>query len=140
MQNYPSAGTSLEKTKVMNLDSNIAALLCYFPCTALIASILFLVTEPKSNRFLRFHALQSLFFGGSTAVVVIALLIVATIIQVVLGMASGTLATLVGLVFFLVWAVLLLGVLGVAVMAMIKAYGGQQWKIPGVGALAEKYS
>src|SRR5215471_17814780 len=58
---YPPPGG---KTQTLGLDNNVAALLCYLPaclcCADLIFSILWLATEPKENRFLRFHALQGL--------------------------------------------------------------------------------
>src|SRR5207253_9303060 len=50
------------KTKVGDLDYKTAALLCYVPvCLVnLIASIVFLNSEPRESRFVRFHAMQSL--------------------------------------------------------------------------------
>lgn len=46
------------KTKVLNMDQNVGALLCYLPicCINLIFAIIWLATEPRENKFLRFHA------------------------------------------------------------------------------------
>ena len=54
----------------MTLDSNVGAMLCYILnfacCLGLVLSIVFLVTE-KENRFVKFHAVQSLFPDGVDA-------------------------------------------------------------------------
>jgi hypothetical protein len=53
------------QTKVLNLNYNTAALLCYIPTCCclinLIPCIIWLASEPRENKFLRFHALQGLF-------------------------------------------------------------------------------
>jgi uncharacterized membrane protein len=140
MQNFSSGLPSDTRTQVGGLANNLAALLCYLPCTALLASIVWLVTEPKSNSFLRFHAIQSLLFGAVVTIVVIALSITMTIIQLVLATASGTLAAIVGLISTLFFLAFGLAVLVGLIMAMMKSYQGQLWKFPFVGELAEKYS
>lgn len=52
------------RTRILGLEMNNAALVCYVPICAInvIASLAFLLTEPEDHRFLRFHALQSLLF------------------------------------------------------------------------------
>ncbi len=73
----PSSSSSgnnelLVKTKLFDIDNNIAAALAYVPLVGanIIFSIVWLVTEPKSNRYLRHHAIQSLVlnvgFGWNT--------------------------------------------------------------------------
>lgn len=124
----PPSGAPGGKTS-LGLDSNLGAMLCYIAnivcCLGVILSIVFLVTE-KENRFVKFHALQSLFLSG----VCIVLLIVVEILGVILGMVHlGILAT--GLWFILVLIFLVLWLL-----AGIKAYSGQWYKLPGIGDLA----
>jgi uncharacterized membrane protein len=140
MQNFSSGLPSETKTQVGGLANNVAGLLTYFPCIALLASILWLVTEPKSNTFLRFHALQSLIFGAALTVLFVVLAIGSTIIQAILLAVSGTLATIVGLIFTLVFVGLGLATFGGYVLCMMKAYQGQMYKLPVVGELAAKYS
>jgi uncharacterized membrane protein len=140
MQNFSSGLPSETKTQVGGLANNVAALLAYLPCIALLASILWLVTEPKSNRFLRFHALQSLFFGVALTVVFIILWIVIVIIQFVVASISTGLAAIAGLLFTLLLFGVGIAALGGYILCMMKAYQGQLWKLPVVGALAEKYS
>jgi uncharacterized membrane protein len=125
---------------VGGLANNLAALLCYVPCTALIASVIWLVTEPKSNFFLRFHALQSLLFGASTAAIFVALMITFSIVGFILGQVSGALALVVWLLSTVLYLGLILGMLVGLVLCMMKAYQGQLWKLPVVGELAEKYA
>lgn len=124
----PPSGAPGGKTS-LGLDSNLGAMLCYIAnilcCLGVILSIVFLITE-KENRFVKFHALQSLFLGG----VCVVLLIVVEILGVILGMVHlGILAT--GLWFILVLIFLVLWLL-----AGIKAYSGQWYKLPGIGDLA----
>lgn len=61
-----SGGELLVKTKLFGMDSNLAASLSYLPIVGanIIFSIIWLVTEPKSNKFLRKNAIQSLVLTG----------------------------------------------------------------------------
>ncbi len=124
----PPSGAPGGKTS-LGLDSNVGATLCYIGniicCVGVVLSIVFLVTE-KENRFVKFHALQSLFLCG----VCVVLLIVVEILGVILGMVHlGILAT--GLWFILVLIFLVLWLL-----AGMKAYSGQWYKLPVIGDLA----
>ncbi len=74
----------------LGLQSNVAGLLAYAPCCiGLIMSIIFIVVE-KSNRFVKFHAWQGLFFHLIVAVIGI----VNSILGTVLGQISGVLSLL----------------------------------------------
>src|SRR5579883_1419318 len=55
-----------ETTQFLAIDMNNAGLICYVPACGInvLAPIAFLVTEPKSNHFLRFHAIQSLLLSS----------------------------------------------------------------------------
>jgi uncharacterized membrane protein len=109
-------------------SDNIIGLLCYSP-VAIIADIFVLVAEPyKNSKFLRFHAFQSLFMFAACIVVSIGL----TVIGIVLGMIAGPLA----LIMFPIQMLFSLGVLIVAVMMMIKAYGMQMTELPVIGKMA----
>ncbi|HUN89419.1 MAG TPA: zinc-ribbon domain-containing protein [Terriglobales bacterium] len=98
------------------LNQNMAGALAY---VTIIPAIVFLVVAPyNTNRFIRFHAFQSLFIG-----------ITWLVIDAVLGFTVflWMLIHLVNLLLFVV-----------AVIAAVKAYGGQQWKVPIIGDIAEK--
>jgi uncharacterized membrane protein len=134
---YPPPGSPTGKTKVLNLDYNVAALLSYLPicCVNLITSIIWLASEPKENRFLRFHALQSLMLTGVAIVVwcVFAFLGVGMAFSPSRAVGSAG-SGLLSLIQLLVWLILLV----IHVIAMVKAYQGQFWKLPLIGDIAEK--
>jgi uncharacterized membrane protein len=112
------------------LSANTAGALAYL--AGIITGIIFLVIDPyKSDRFVRFHAFQSLFFN----VAWIGLWIAWTIIGLVLGAVTK------GLFFILQVPIdLLLMVGGFALWAflMYSAYQGKMTKLPVIGALAAK--
>lgn len=98
------------------LDPNIGGLLCYL--VHFITGIVFIIVE-KENRFIRFHAFQSLFVFGS-----------AFILYFILGMIP-----------FIGWLLIVplsLLALFLWVFLMIKAYQGQYYKLPFFGDLADK--
>ena len=126
------------------MNYNTAALLCYIPtCCCLInlvPCILWLATEPRENRFLRFHALQGLFLAG----VWILLWIIFTILAVAMGVSmsftpgGNMLSAGGGLLLFLIRLVVGLVLLIIHIVAMLKANQGQMWKLPIIGDIAEK--
>ncbi len=117
------------------LDPNVAGLISYAPCAiGLVGSIVFFVVE-KNNRFVRFHALQSLLMHGVFFVLGIGL----NILFVILG-NLGTLGAILALLGSLLSLGLGLVILGIQIFMMIKAYGNQTTKLPVIGDLAEKNS
>ncbi len=127
----PSGGTS--GPGPLGLDPKMAAMLCYLPVCAvnLIMSIICLVTG-GDNRFVKFHAKQSLFL----TVGFIVLTIVIQILQVVLSLL-GDIGKILVLVVSLLFFAVLLGFIGINVFLMIKAYGGNKTKLPVIGGFAE---
>jgi uncharacterized membrane protein len=124
----PPSGAPGGKTS-LGLDSNVGAMLCYIGnvlcCAGVILSIVFLVTE-KENRFVKFHALQSLFLGLAAIVLLIIVQILGAILDIVhLGFLTIGLWFIVVLIFLILW-----------LLAGIKAYGGQWYKLPFIGDLA----
>ena len=97
-----------------------------------ITGIIFLVIEPyKNDKFVRFHAFQSIFFNVALIVFWIAYTIVASI----LGFVSlGFLAVVMGLVGLLIS----LAILAYWIFLMYKAYNNELYKIPFIGDLAAK--
>jgi uncharacterized membrane protein len=104
------------------LDANIAAALAYIP----IVAIVFLVIE-KGSRLVKFHAVQSLGLFVGWIVMWIALSILAMI--PVLGWGTLLLWPLIAIGFFVVW-----------IIAVIKAFKGEWWKLPVIGDMAEQQS
>jgi uncharacterized membrane protein len=140
----PPPGPPSGKTKVLNLDQNVAGLLCYIPTCCclinLIPCILWLATEPKENRLLRFHSLQGLFLAGIWIIVWILFTILSIAFGVSMSMMPGTgLAEAGGgLILLLIRACVGIGLLIVHIIAMVKANQNQMWKIPFIGDIAEK--
>jgi uncharacterized membrane protein len=109
---------SSQEASSTGLDPNLAGLLCYL--LGLITGIVFLIIE-KENRFVRFHAYQSLAVFGALFV----LSLIAGFIPVIGKLISILLAP-VGLI---VW-----------ILLMVKAYQGERYKIPLAGDWAEEQS
>jgi uncharacterized membrane protein len=136
MQNMGGGKTAL------GLDTGIGVLICYFGNLAcglplgLIYSIL-VVVQDKTNKVARFHAFQSLLLIALGFVIGIPLGIIYTIgmfVDIALGLPIFT--GLAGLLTLVV----MLGLLYFVIMAAIKGYNGEIYKIPVVGNFAEKYS
>jgi len=140
---YPGGPPPTGKTQTLGLDYNIASGLCYLPVCLihLIAPILWIATEPKTNKLVRLHAFQSLFGYG----LVIAVFIVGWIIgAVIMGVAGAADVAILGLLGFGVIALtyIIAFCLGafIVIMGLIKGFGGQYWKFPIIGNLAEKFA
>jgi uncharacterized membrane protein len=138
---YPPPGASTGKTKVMNLDYNVAGLLAYLPicCINLIFSIIWIATEPKENRFLRFHSLQSLMLVIIGFVINFILYFFSAAATIAPGPGGAAAAAGWGLMSLLQLA-FGLGWLIVCIIGCVKAYQGQMWKLPVIGDIAEKNS
>ena len=132
--NYPPPDGN--KTKTLGMAYNVAALLCYLPicCINLIFPIIWLSTEPKENRFLRFHALQGLMLVALGFVVGILFFICGLVVAVM----PYEVRAIANLLLFLVQLAVGVGFLIICIVAMIKANQGVMWKIPGIGGIAEK--
>ena len=138
-ESAPPSGAPSGKTSFMNLDSNLGAMLCYILnfvcCLGLVLSIVFVITE-KENRFVKFHAVQSLFL----AALQIAVGIVIGILGLILSLALNAfdLAWLAWILILGLRFILLLIFLALWIMGGIKAYGGQWYKLPIIGEFAWK--
>lgn len=127
MQNQKSA---------LGLDGNVTTLIGYLiPIVALI-----LIFIEKDNKFVRFHAFQTVFWAAATIVGLIAIVIVGTILGIVVGVASDTLALGVWGITMLLYVGIFLAYFGGLIFGAIKSYGGTMTKLPVVGNFAEKYS
>lgn len=119
MQNQKSA---------LGLDANITALIGYI---IWIVALIVIFIE-KDNKFVRFHAFQSVIYG----VVIFALFIALLVITMILAFISTTLASLVSMLYIL----LCLGALVGVILLAVKAYQGQMFKLPVIGDMADKWS
>lgn len=121
----------------LGLDANVAAGLCYLPVCAvnLIMSIIVIATD-KTNKLARFHAFQSLLLLGVALVIEIP----AYFLMVILFVMNSTITSILGGLFGLVLGVFGLAVFVFMILALIKAFQGQIYKIPFIGDMADKWS
>lgn len=110
------------------LAPNVAGALSYL--LGPVTGVLFLVLE-KESRFVRFHAAQSI---GVTVVAV-----VANIALAVLGTILGFLPIIGWLVSIALSLVVMLAGFGLWLYLMYRAYQGDEWEVPGVGAQVRRY-
>jgi uncharacterized membrane protein len=113
------------------MTNNVAGMLCYI--LGIITGVIFLVLEPyKSNRFVRFHAFQSIFFW----VACFAFWMIWSQVLVGMFISGGGLGMLgmFGLFFTLVRLAMFVG----WIFLMIKAYNNEEFKLPIIGDLAAK--
>ena len=105
----------MDKTST-GLEENVAGLLCYV--LGWISGIVFLLLE-QENKFVRFHAIQSIVVFGAI-----------TVIQIILGFIP-----IIGLVLsYIIWLISLV----LWIVLMVKAYQGQTYKLPWAGEFAER--
>jgi len=108
------------------LQPNVAGALCYL--AGFITGILFLVLEPyRQDRFVRFHAFQSIFFSLAWIVLHFAIGILLSLMPWTMWHLVATLSSLVSL-----------ALLGVTFFLMYKAYSNERFKLPVLGDIAEK--
>jgi uncharacterized membrane protein len=121
------------QTSTFGLSPNGAALLSYIwiPVT----SIVVLATE-KKNRHARFHAFQSLFLGMVLIALTFTLSIVMGILMFVAGSISPYAGIIVSLASLLVWLVISAALLAIWIRCLMKAYRGEQNKLPFIGKTA----
>ena len=132
------------RTKALEFSYKSAAVFCYVPlCCCLlnvIASALWLATEPKENRFVRFHALQGLllaavFFGVA---LVFRILGAGARLSATAGPGSDVVGLGASLLVDLVALVILIPILIINIIAMVKAGRGETWKLPVIGDIADR--
>jgi len=98
------------------LEPNVAGALAYIWFVA----IIWLVVEPfKNDKFIRFHAFQSLCFAGVAFVGYFVLMII----------------PILGWILLIFWG---LGVFGTWIFLIIKAFQKEMFKLPVIGDFAEK--
>jgi uncharacterized membrane protein len=106
----------MEKSST-GLDENVAGLLCYV--LGWVSGLVFILIEQQS-KFVRYHAMQSIYIFGTI-----------TVVALVLGWIPVIGAVIAGIIW-------LIG-LALWIFLMIRAYQGQKTKVLWAGELAEKW-
>ena len=100
------------------IKENVAGLLCYI--LGWVTGIVFLIIEPK-NKFVRFHAIQSIIVFGAYFIVIM----IFTWIPII----GLIIAIILWILWFIFW-----------ILLMYKAYQGEKYKVPIAGDMAEKWA
>ena len=133
MQNMSGGKTAL------GLDANVGAGLCYVAnlvCyLGLIYSIIVLVTD-KTNKLARFHAMQSLLLLATSLIVCLP----GYFIAFALAVMNSTVTSLLSGLVWLVVALIGLSLFVFMIIAAVKAFQGQIYKIPVIGNFADQWS
>src|SRR2546423_9367931 len=125
----------------IGLDGNLAAALGY-PIG--IIAIICLIME-KDNRFVKFHALQSILLHVGFIVVAIAVWIIGIVLLVAGAAASaasgsGAAGGIVGMLFGLIWLVVIVCYIGGLIFAAGQSYGGAHFQVPVVRYIPGKFA
>ncbi len=108
----------------MNMDPKLGGALSYL--TWVVGLIFFLME--KQNRFIRFHAMQSMILWLSPTAIYLVARVIGPVVPI-LGVVLGCVGGLIGIAAFVG-----------AIVAGIKAYQGEYYKLPIIGEYAEKYA
>jgi len=131
---------NMQGKTALGLDANVGALICYLGnlvcALGLIYSIVVIVTD-KTNKLTRFHAFQSVLLTVAGIVIGIPLYII-MFVGIFIDAQIG--APLLTMIMSLVLMVFGLAMFVLTVLAAIKAFQGQIYKVPIIGNLADKYS
>lgn len=112
----PEVKKEIEEKTSMGLEPNVAGLLCYV--LGWVSGIIIFILE-RDNKFVRFHALQSILVFGS--------LNVAGAILGWIPFLGVFFNVVIGILAFILW-----------ILLMVKAYQGEKYKIMWAGDFAEK--
>ncbi len=131
---------NMQGKTALGLDANVGALICYLGnlvcALGLIYSIVVIVTD-KTNKLTRFHAFQSVLLTVAGIVIGIPLYII-MFVGIFIDAQIG--APLLTMIMGLVLMVFGLAMFVLTVLAAIKGFQGQIYKVPVIGNLADKYS
>jgi uncharacterized membrane protein len=107
-----------EKSTSTGLDANIAGMLAYF----VIPAFIFLVMK-ETSRFVRYHSFQAIILWISSLVVWIVIRVF--FMMPLLWVIMIPLSMIIWLAFLVVW-----------IICMVKAFQGEEFKLPVIGDIA----
>jgi len=117
----------MSDTPQSGLTDNAAGALAYI---TFIPAIIFLVVEPyNKTSYVRFHSWQSIFLNVAAFAVYVVLMIIS-----MMSVFLWPLRALIGILSLLIW----LACFVAWILCVIQALNGKRFKLPVIGALAEK--
>jgi uncharacterized membrane protein len=125
----PPAAPAIVAAAGTGITPNIAGALAY--SLGIITGVLFLVLEPyRRDRFVRFHAMQSiLYFVAAVAFNILWRIMIGILMSI-----SGWIA----IVSFPIRMLISLGLFGLWLFLMFQAYNQREFSLPILGAIAKK--
>ena len=102
----------------LGMEENVAGLLCYL--FGWLSGLIFFILEKESMK-VKFHALQSLIVFGALNILQIIISFIGSFISI-----FNILNIVVGILMLVIW-----------IMGMIKAFKGEEFKLPVAGDIAE---
>jgi len=124
-----------QETK-LGVAQNVAGLLCYVPCgIGVVFSVIAALVE-TGNRFIRFHAFQSLLLHGVAFVLGFGYQVFSVVLYAVLPWSLYGLWRLAGLFAFGA----IVALLAVLILLMVKANSNEEFKLPIIGNMAAKWA
>jgi len=120
----------------LGLDGNVTTAIGYL--IGLVALVLIFIE--KDNKFVRYHAIQSVLYQVGLGVILTIVGIVMVILMFVVGMASSSLGVIVWILGMLVLFVVGLLWFGGMIYGAYKSYQGTEFKFPVIGNLADKWN
>jgi uncharacterized membrane protein len=122
-------GATVSESNPSGLSDNAASAIAYI---TFVPAIVFLVMPPyNASPNVRFHSWQSIFLNIAAIVVCIALSIVFAVAWAILPFGFYAIGHLIWLLIDLAWFIIWL-------VCILKAINGVRFKLPIIGALAEK--
>lgn len=134
-----TAETGETRGIVGGLDENVAGALAYL--FGFVTGLVFFLIE-DDNKFVRFHAMQSIVVFGGLFVIGF----VFSILQGMVGFAGfGTMQTawtfwLIGMFLWLAYTVVMVAAFVLWLMLMVRAYKGEMWSLPIAGGIAKDHA
>lgn len=127
MQPAKKSGEYEERSVEEAQGQRIEGVLCYL-FGFISGTVLYVAAR---DRFVRFHALQSILFN----IVVLA----AWLVFALIGSVVGFLSLMAAIIFGAVTSLFFIAAAVVWVYLMVAAYAGRYFKLPFIGAIAERY-
>ncbi|MFA5866997.1 MAG: DUF4870 domain-containing protein [Actinomycetota bacterium] len=125
----PQLGSPVSEKTSTGLEQNTAALLSYLFTS--VTGLIFYIIE-KDNKYVRFHAVQSILFGIALFLAGVLLIIINTLLNSInIPFIPNILAMFLSFAYWI-------GSVIVWILLMVKAFQGERYKLPFIGDIAER--
>lgn len=119
----------VSRSSSTGLKPNVAAAIAYL--FGWISGLIFILLE-RENRYVRFHAMQSIIYSMAATVLFACLSIIQRIFELL-----PLIGRILGILVALLTGLVALAFLCVLIVLIVKAYAGEYYKLPVIGDIAE---